>query len=69
MLYTLYFDTVLSMLPFLFYSSHLKAGAIHASDSSLIRKMLIIGKLQVQAATAENEGQYTLSNIIYIAFL
>ena len=29
--------------------------------------MLIIGQLQVQAATAENEEQYTFSNIIYIA--
>ena len=27
-----------------------------------------MGQLIVQAATAENEDQYTLSNIIYIAF-
>ena len=68
MLYTVYFHTVLPMLPFLFYWSYLKAGAIHSSHSSLFRKMSIIGQLQVQTATAENEKQYTLSNIIYIAF-
>ena len=35
------------------------------SDSSLFRKRSIIGQLNVQA---ESEEQYTLSNIIYIAF-
>ena len=69
MIYTVYFHTLLSMLLFLFYWSQLKAGAVHSSDSSLFRKMSIIGQLQVQAVTAENEKQYTLSNIIYIAFL
>ena len=69
MLYTVYFHTLSPMLSFLFYWSQLKAGAVHSSDSSLFRKMLIIGQLQAHAATAENEEQYTLSNIIYIAFL
>ena len=55
-------------LSFSFFCSYLKAGAVHSNDSSLFRKMSIIGQLQVQTATAENEKQYALSNIIYIAF-
>ena len=69
MLYSVYIHTVLSMLPFLFYSSRLKAGVVHSRDLFLLFKMLIIGQLQVQAATAENEEHYTLSNIVRIAFL
>ena len=60
--------TVLSLLPFLLYRSHLKAGTVHSSDLSLSHKSLIIGQSNIPAATAENEEQYTLSNIIYIAF-
>ena len=37
-------------------------------QSSLFRKRSIIGQLNVSAATAENEEQYTFSNIIYIEF-
>ena len=47
---------------------HLKAGAAHSSDSSFFRKRLIMDQLNIQAVTAEKEDQYTLSNIIYIAF-
>ena len=35
---------------------------------SFKRKKSIIGQLNVQGATAENEEQYTLSNIMYIGF-
>ena len=68
MLSTVYFHTVLPMFPFLFYWLHFKAGTVHLSDLSLFRKILIIDQLKVQDATAENEEQYTLSNIICIAF-
>ena len=57
-----------SMVPFLFYWKHLKAGTVHSSDSSLFRKMMIICQSNVPAITAENEEQNTLSNIIYIGF-
>ena len=63
------FHTVLSIFLFLFYWSHLNAGAIHSSsNSSLCRKRSIMVQLNVQAAAAENEKRYTLSNIIYIEF-
>ena len=62
------FNTVLSMFPFLFHWLHIKVGAVHSSDWSLFRKRSIIDLLNIQAATAENEEQYTLSNIVYIAF-
>ena len=63
------FHAVLSMFLFLYYWSHLKADAFHLSDSSLFRKKSIIGQLNVQAATAENQEKYIfLSNIMYIAF-
>ena len=35
---------------------------------TLFRKRSIMGQLNVQAVTAENQEQYTLSNIMYIAF-
>ena len=60
--------TVLSMFRFLFNWSHLKAGTVHSSDLSLSRKRSIIGQVNVTVATAENEEQYTLSNIIYTGF-
>ena len=41
---------------------------VHSSDSSFYRKRSIKSQLNVQAATAENREQYTLSNIMYIAF-
>ena len=52
----------------LFYWSHLTVGTVPSSDSSLFRKSSTIGQLNVHAAAAENEEQYTLSNILYIAF-
>ena len=64
----MYFHTVLSMFPFLFWFWHFKAGAVHSSYSSLFRKKSIISQLNVQIATAENEEQYTLSNKICIVF-
>ena len=60
--------TVLSLLPFLLYRSHLKTGTVHSRDLSLSHKSLIIGQSNIPAATAENKEQDTLSNIIYIAF-
>ena len=56
------FHTVLFMFPFLFYWLHLKAGDVHLRDSSLFSKRSIMGQLNVQASTTENEEQYTLSN-------
>ena len=41
----------------------------YSSNSSLFRKRSIIGQLNIPAATAENEEQYTFSEIIYIGFL
>ena len=43
-------------------------GTVHLSNSSLFHETLIIGQLNVPAATAENEEQYNFSNIIYIGF-
>ena len=40
-----------------------KTGTAHSSNSSLFCKSSIIGQLNVPAATAENEEQYTLSDI------
>ena len=65
---TLNFNTVLSMFLFLFYWSHLKAVAVHFSDSSLFCKRSIMSQLNIQAATAENQEEYTLSNLMYIVF-
>ena len=67
-LFTVYFYTILSMFLFLFHWSHLKAGAVPSSDSYLFRKRSTISQLNVQAATAKNEQQYTLSNRLCIAF-
>ena len=58
--FTLYFPC----FPFFFYWSHLKTAVVHSSESSLFHKLLI----KVQAATAENEEQCTLSNKIYFIF-
>ena len=61
------FHTVLSMFPFLFYWSHLKTG-VHSCNSSLFRKMSIIGQSNVPARTAKNDEQYFLNKITYIGF-
>ena len=66
-LFNVYFNTALSMFPF-FYCLHLKTGAFQSGISSWFRKRSTIGQLNVHAAKAENEEQYTLNNIIYIAF-
>ena len=55
-------------LPHCTFHVHLKAGTAHSSNSSLFRKSSIIGHLNVPAATAENEEQYTFSSIIYTGF-
>ena len=67
-LFILNFHTVLFIFPFLFYWLHLKVCTVHLSNSSLFCKRSIIGQLKIPAATAENEEQYTYSNIIYIGF-
>ena len=70
--YVLYFPLCTShstfRIPFLFHWSHLTVGAVPSSVSFLFRKSSTIGQLNVQFATAENEEQYTLSNILYITF-
>ena len=48
--------------------SMMKAGTVHFSNSTLFCQRLIIGQLNVPAATAENEEQYIFSNITYIEF-
>ena len=66
---TVYFHTVLSLLfTFLFYWSHLKVGTVPSSNSSFFCKTSTIGQLNVSLETAENEEQYTLSNMLYISF-
>ena len=67
-LFILNFHTVLFMFPFLFYWSHLKVCTVHSSNSSLFCKRSIIGQLNILAATAANEEQYTYNNRIYIGF-
>ena len=67
-LFILNFCIVLFMFLFLFYSSHLKVCTVHSSNSFLFCERSIIGQLNIPAATAENEEQYTYSNIIYIGF-
>ena len=63
MLYTFQcvLHTLLSMSPFLFYQSHPKAGAVNQIIHPCFCKRLTIGQLNVQAATAEDEEQYTLT--------
>ena len=62
----------LSVFPFIFYWSHLKAGTVHLSDSSVSRFTPLFihhsSDPPAPAATAENEEQYNLGNIIYIGF-
>ena len=67
-LFIMNFQTVLSISPFLFNWLHLKVDTVHSSDSSLFCKRLIICQLNVPATAAENQEQYTLSNIIYFGF-
>ena len=62
------FHTVPFMFLFLFLLTALESRYCPSSNSFLFRKSLIIGHLNVPAATAENEEQYTFSNIIYIGF-
>ena len=62
--HALYFPilhTLLSVSQFLFYQSHPKAGAVNQIIHPCFCKRLTIGQLNVQAATAEDEGQYTLT--------
>ena len=70
--YVLHFPLGTSTLNFhvsvFLYWSHLKADAVHLSDSFLFRTRSIIGQLNGQAAAAENQEQYTSSNIMHIAF-
>ena len=56
------------MFPFLFYWSQLKVFTVHSRNSSLFCERSIIGQLNISAATAEIEEQYTYGNIIYIGF-
>ena len=54
--FTVYFHSVISMYPFHPCQSHLKANAVNQAI------LLTIAQSHVQAATAENEEQYTMSN-------
>ena len=53
--------TLLSMSSFLFYQSHSKAGAVNQIIHPCFGKRSTIGQLNVQAATAEDEEQYTFT--------
>ena len=59
------FHTVLSMFLFLFYWLHLKADAIHLSDSSCFVKGRSVERT---SCNSWKWRAYTLSNIMYIAF-
>ena len=59
---------ILCDILFPFFFVHLKVCTVHSRTSSLFCKRSIIGQLNIPAATAENEEQYTYSNIIYIGF-
>ena len=68
---TVYFYTLLSMFPFLFNWSLLKAGAVQSSDLSLFCTRSTIGQLNEQDAIEqyaidEYEEQYISCNKIYI---
>ena len=65
-LFNVYFNTTFHVS--LFYCLHLKTDAFQSGISSWFRKRSTIGQLNVHAAKAENEEQYILNNIIYIAF-
>ena len=56
------------MYIFLLYRSHSKANATNQAILFCFRKRLNIDQSKIQTATAENEEQYTMSNIIYIEF-
>ena len=62
MLYTFQcvLHTLLSMSPFPFYQSHPKAGAVNEIIRPCFCKRFTIGQRNVQAATAEDEEQYSL---------
>ena len=54
---------IFSMLPFLFYRLHWETGEVNKMIHSCFRKKSTIQQVKVEAATAENEEQYILSNI------
>ena len=65
------FHTVLSMFPFLFYWSTFRVSLyflLISLESRYCPFKRSIRQLNVPAATAENEEQYNLGNIIYIGF-
>ena len=67
--FSLYFPCLaLLLLFFFFFWIALESRCCQSSDFSLFHKSPTIGQLNVQAVTAENEEQYTLSTTIYIAF-
>ena len=47
--------------PFLLYQLHLKAKIVNQVIILCVRKRLTINQSNVQTATAENKGQYTLN--------
>ena len=63
MLYTFQclLHTLLSMSRFLFYQSHPKAGAVNQIIHPCFCKKFTISQRNVQATTAEDEEQYTLT--------
>ena len=68
-LFAVYFKTVLSMFSFFCYWSHSKASVVNQTiQLCCYYYRPSIGQSNVQAVTAENEKQYTLSNIIQIKF-
>ena len=68
-LFIVYLRTVISMFRFFCYLWHSKAKAVNqAIQLFFIKDLPSVTQSNVQAVTAENEEQHTLSNIIYIKF-
>ena len=55
LLSNVHFHTVLSIFPFLFNRSQSKAGVVNQMTHPCFRKKLVLGQLNVQAATAGKE--------------
>ena len=56
------------MYLFFLYRFHWKANVVNQTILYCVRKRLTIDQSNVQTVMAENQEQYTLSNIIYIEF-
>ena len=66
--FQLVFSPCSSLFVFLFNRSQSKAGAANQMIHFCYRKRSTIGQFNVEAAMAEKENWYTLSNMIHIKF-